>query len=84
MTDKRTAVLKHAIFAATERAGKGDIAAYLERQGEENPVAFMTFSGTVLPLQIQGDRDNPGRHQTSVTFRVVQKGIHDHRNKRVV
>jgi hypothetical protein len=24
-----------------------------------------------LPLQIQGDRDNPGRHQTSVTFRVV-------------
>lgn len=41
MTNKRTAVLKHAILAAAERAG---IAAYLERQGEENPVAFMTFS----------------------------------------
>ena len=39
VTNKRTAVLKHAILAAAERAGKGDIA-YLERQGEENPVTF--------------------------------------------
>ena len=56
---RRTALLKDAILAAAEKAGKGDIVAYLERQAEENPVAFLGLFGRVLPLQIQGDRDNP-------------------------
>ena len=58
MTNKTTALLKDAILAAAEKAGKGDIVAYLERQAEENPVAFLGLLGRVLPLQIRGDRDN--------------------------
>jgi hypothetical protein len=33
--------------------------AYLMRQAEENPAAFMTLVGKVLPLQLVGDPDNP-------------------------
>ena len=59
VTNKRTALLKDAILAAAEKAGKGDIVAYLERQAEENPVGFLGLLGRVLPLQIRGDSDNP-------------------------
>ena len=59
VTNKRTALLKDAVLAAAERAGKGDIVAYLERQAEENPVAFLGLLGKVLPLQLQGDSDRP-------------------------
>ena len=45
MTNKTTALLKDAILVAAERAGKGDIVAYLERQAEENPVAFLGLLG---------------------------------------
>ena len=60
VTNKRTALLKDAILAAAEKARKGDIVAYLERQAEENPVAFLALLGRILPLQLQNDRDNPG------------------------
>ena len=59
VTNKRTALLKDAVLVAAERAGKGDIVAYLERQAEENPVAFLALLGRVLPLQLQNDRDTP-------------------------
>ena len=59
MTNKTTALLKDAVLVAAERAGKGDIVAYLERQAEENPVAFLSLLGRVLPLQIRGDSDRP-------------------------
>ena len=42
-----------------DRAGNGDIVAYLGRQAEENPAAFLGLLGRVLPLQLQNDRDNP-------------------------
>lgn len=32
---------------------------YLERQANENPTAFMTLVGKVIPLQVAGDPDNP-------------------------
>ena len=54
-----TQLLKDTILEAATRAGKGDIVAYLERQAEENPVAFLGLLGRVLPLQLQGDSDNP-------------------------
>ena len=60
VTNKTTALLKDAVLFAAERAGKGDIVAYLERQAEENPVAFLGLLGRVLPLQLQNDRDHPG------------------------
>jgi hypothetical protein len=34
---------------------------YLEEQAHENPVAFMSLLGKVLPLTIGGDPDNPVR-----------------------
>ena len=54
VTNKTTALLKDAILAAAEKAGKGDIVAYLERQAEENPVAFLGLLGRVLA--VAGDR----------------------------
>ena len=57
--NRHTALLKDAILAAAEKAGKGDIVAYLERQAEENPVAFLSLLARVLPLQLRGDSDNP-------------------------
>ncbi|HTI79476.1 MAG TPA: hypothetical protein VL614_03400 [Acetobacteraceae bacterium] len=32
---------------------------YLMRQADENPTAFLTLVGKVLPLQITGDPDRP-------------------------
>ena len=54
-----TQLLKDTILEAATRAGEGDIVAYLERQAEENPVAFLSLLGRVLPLQLQGDSDRP-------------------------
>lgn len=45
--------------------------AYLARQAEENPVAFMGLVGKVLPLQITGDKANPIEHRHEVIRRVV-------------
>ena len=56
-----TQLLKDTILEAATRAGKGDIVAYLERQAEENPVAFLSLLGRVLPLQLQTDRDQAGK-----------------------
>ncbi len=60
VTNKRTALLKDAILTAAEKAGGGDMVAYLAEQAKENPVAFLGLLGRVLPLQLQSDRDNPG------------------------
>ena len=65
-----TQLLKDTILEAATRAGKGDIVAYLERQAEENPVAFLGLLGRVLPLQLQNDRDTPVPI-TSVTYCIV-------------
>ena len=68
--NRSTQLLKDTILDAAQRAGKGDIVAYLERQAEENPVAFLALLGRVLPLQVQNDRDNPVAI-TSVTYHIV-------------
>jgi len=54
--NKATGDLKNMILGALAGAG-GE--AYLMRQAEENPAAFMTLVGKVLPLQLTGDPDNP-------------------------
>ena len=51
---KATKALKDMILAALDKAG-GE--AYLEKQAETNPVAFMTLIGKVLPMQVQGTGD---------------------------
>lgn len=61
--NKTTALLKDAILKAAQKAGekKGSegIVSYLEAQADENPVAFMSLLGKVLPMQIAGDGENP-------------------------
>jgi hypothetical protein len=55
--------IKAAILAAFDEVGG---AAYLERQAEENPVAFMRLLAKVLPLQVTGNAD------ASITIRIVK------------
>ncbi len=51
-TNKVTKALKDMILGALDGAGGQ---AYLTRQAEENPQAFMTLIGKVLPLQVTGE-----------------------------
>jgi len=44
------------IIGALEDVGGRD---YLAQQAVENPTAFMSLVGRVLPLQLAGDRDRP-------------------------
>ena len=43
--------VKNMILTALNKAGGAD---YLEKQAHENPVAFMTLVGKVLPKQVTG------------------------------
>ena len=52
--NKATKVLKEMILVALDKAG-GE--AYLLSQAENNPVAFMTLIGKVLPSEIQAQLD---------------------------
>jgi len=50
--NKLTASVKEAIEAAFRGAGGAE---YLMRQAEENPVAFMTLLGKIIPAQVQAE-----------------------------
>ena len=60
--NKLTADLKGMILGALSAK---DGQKYLERQAEENPNAFLTLVGKVLPMTVQGDSENP--IQTTIT-----------------
>lgn len=65
--NKTTALLKDAILkAADDAGGEGGLVGYLTLQASENPAAFMTLLGKVLPMQIAGDADNPIRTVTRI------------------
>ena len=58
--NKTTGAIKDMILAALDAAGgEGGGIAYLTRQAEENPVAFMGLVGKVLPMQITGEGGGP-------------------------
>lgn len=58
--NKTTALLKDAILQAAEKAGDQEgMIGYLHKQAHENPTAFMALLGKVLPMQVQGDPENP-------------------------
>jgi hypothetical protein len=54
-TNKLTKSIKEAIEAAFQGVGGPE---YLMRQAEENPQAFMTLLGKIIPNQIQADLTN--------------------------
>ena len=64
--NKNSKLLKDAILEAAERAGskfgKEGLVSYLEHQAEENPSAYMSLMGKVLPLQVTGSGDS-GEHK---------------------
>jgi hypothetical protein len=50
--NKTTALLKDAVLQAAETAGdKEGMVGYLTTQAKQNPTAFMSLLGRVLPLQ---------------------------------
>lgn len=65
--NKMTATIKSAIEAAFEKAGGAD---YLARMAEEQPVAFMTLLGKVIPSQLV--HSNPDGSMGGVTRIVIE------------
>jgi len=66
--NKVTKQLKELILGALDDAGGQ---AYLERQAEENPTAFLTLIGKVLPTTLSGDAENPLKVFTQVAYVIV-------------
>ena len=54
--NKLTSDVKAMILEALDMAGGTD---YLLSQAHENPKAFLSLLGRVIPLQVQGDAENP-------------------------
>lgn len=53
--NKFTALLKDDILGAAEDAHPKGRRAYLTHQAQENPTAFLTLLGKVLPMQVTGE-----------------------------
>lgn len=70
--NKMNATLKEMILGALDKAGGVE---YLSRQADENPSAFLTLVGKVLPMTIAGDAANPLAHK--VTVEIVRSKISD-------
>jgi hypothetical protein len=62
--NKITGDIKKMLLAALDAKGGQK---YLERQAEENPTAFMTLLGKVIPTQLSGD-DAGGPVKLEVTW----------------
>jgi hypothetical protein len=58
--NKVTGDVKAMILAALDKAGGAD---YLLEQSKENPSAFLTLVGKVLPLTVSGDPNSPVVHR---------------------
>jgi hypothetical protein len=54
--NKLTADVKAMVLSALDKAGGVD---YLLAQAKDNPTAFLTLVGKVLPLTVAGDKENP-------------------------
>ena len=65
--NKLTADVKAMVLEALDTAGGVD---YLVAQSRDNPNAFMTLVGKVLPLTLAGDKDNPVNVST-ITRQIV-------------
>lgn len=73
--NKVTGALKDMILQALSNQGG---VAYLEKQAEKNPNAFLALVGRVLPLQVSGDPDG-APIPVSVAFVFKQQPNSDNR-----
>ena len=62
--NKINADLKAMILGALDKAGGAE---YLLAQAKDNPNAFLTLVGKVLPMTVAGDPDQPIQHEISHT-----------------
>lgn len=67
--NKTTAAIKDMVMTALNNAGG---VKYLERQAGENPTAFLTLVGKVIPLQVGGDPENPIKAVHEILIRGVR------------
>ena len=59
VANKTTALLKDAVLQAAEAAGdKGGMVGFLTTQAKQNPTAFMSLLGRVIPLQNAANKDD--------------------------
>ena len=65
--NKITRDLKEMILGALDRAGG---VAYLTRQAKENPAAFLTLVGKIIPLTVKGDGTG-----TPIVLQMVERRI---------
>lgn len=76
--NKLTRSVKEAIEAAFQGVGGHE---YLMRQAEENPQAFMTLLGKIIPTQVQNDLTNSdGSLKPAVIQIVAAQPKHGHSN----
>ena len=54
--NKLTGAVKDMVLQALDGAGG---VTYLQACARDNPAAFLTLLGKVIPLQVAGDQDNP-------------------------
>lgn len=66
--NKVTGTVREMILKALDEVGGQQ---WLVQQATENPVAFMTLLGKVLPTQIQGDPENPLQVISTITRKIV-------------
>jgi hypothetical protein len=66
--NKITALLKDEILQAASAAHPEGRVGYLTDQAINNPTAFLTLLGKVLPMQVTGPGEN-GEH--TITFRTI-------------
>ena len=68
--NKTTSVLKDAILQAAEAAGGASgLEGYLKQRAlDDNPGPFMALLGKVLPMQVEGNADNPVQHKVTIEF----------------
>ena len=67
--NKTTTAVKEMILRALDKAGGID---YLLAQSKENPTAFMTLVGKVLPLQLTGEDGGAIKTVTEIRRTVVR------------
>jgi hypothetical protein len=65
LRNKNTTALKDMILGALQDSGG---IGYLKKQAKENPNAFLSLVGKVLPLQVAGDKENPLRVKVTLSF----------------
>ncbi len=53
-TEPSAPLIRDAVVQAAIQAGEGDMVAYLRRQADKHPSAFLTLLGKVLPMQVTG------------------------------